>query len=61
MANLKPQTNDSGPQGSALFADWVDAAVTWVEAKTACPHCGKSIKIACDKEMDTLHIQKDQE
>ena len=63
MANLhlKTQTSQADPEASAVYNDWLDVETTWIEGKAGCPHCGKRLKVACDKDMDTLHIQKDDE
>ena len=59
--NLKAQPGQPAPESSGVYSDWLDVETTWIEGKAGCPHCGKSLKVACDKDMGTLHIQKDDE
>ena len=59
--SLKPQTAQATSEPSNAYTDWLDVETTWIEGKVGCPHCGKGLKIACDKDMGTLHIQKDEE
>lgn len=57
MVNLGVKTSPDVSEHS----DWSDATTSYIEARATCPHCGKKLRIACDKDQDSLHIQKDQD
>ncbi len=58
---LKTPTSQTGSEESGVYTHWSDVETTWIEGKAGCPHCGKSLKIACEKDMDVLHIAKDED